>query len=120
VIGYAESVSRSISDIFRDCDVQFDPTIADEVVFLSGIRKLYSIISSSYWTLDNSGALLERLGTGLILAGAADLSRGGDLYKDVGKLLRALDEALLATDSYKYMKLSPRELVVELATDERS
>ena len=81
VLGYAESVERELPNIFENAGKQFDHTLADELVFVAGVRKLHAIVASSYWTLDNSATLLAGISVDNIRVGELDYSRGGELYK---------------------------------------
>jgi hypothetical protein len=54
VIGYARSVQDAIPDISRDAEIRQDQGLADQLVFLAGIKKLHAICSGTFWILDNS------------------------------------------------------------------
>ena len=50
VLGYARSIEAALPDIFLNAGRRFDQAIANHVVLLLGIRKLYGIVAGSYWT----------------------------------------------------------------------
>lgn len=54
VIGYAESVKAALPDIFRQAGLASDSLLENEVVFIAGIRKLYAMVSSTFWTLQKA------------------------------------------------------------------
>src|SRR5690348_2478867 len=76
VIGYAESVERSLPAIFREARRPLSPRLVNEVVFIAGVRKLHWLAASSYWILDNSGRLLASMDVSAVQVGGLDMSRG--------------------------------------------
>jgi hypothetical protein len=118
VIGYAESVNRSLPDIFRDAGKPFDSSAANQLVFLADLSKLYSITSSSYWVLDNSAALLSRLQVDVIHAGGIEYSRGGPFYERLRDLLNAFDDLAGQHDLGKYFNVPPLEIPKIFLNDE--
>ncbi len=119
VIGYAESVERALPEIFRDAGRQYNSTIADQLVFLAGVRKLHSIVVSSYWILDNSAALLKELSTDQIRVGHTDYSRGGVFYQDLAGLLDLLEKVLIKHNISQYLNVPFSEVLKMLVTDGR-
>jgi len=119
VLGYARSVDDALPEIFREAGRAFDRALADQVVFLAGLRKLHSIVAGNYWTLDNSGKLLETLDVSKIRAGSLDLSRGGDLHVRLESLVKSLERALEKNDVRQYLGVDYRTLVGMLASNER-
>lgn len=119
VVGYAASVERALPEIFRDAERKFDQDIANQLVFLAGVRKLHSIVASSYWTLDNSGALLHQFNTERIRVGRADYSRGGLFHQDLLELLEAFENVLSKYNISEYINTSFTELVNILVMNER-
>lgn len=119
IIGYAKSVDEVLPEIFREAGREFDRTIGDQVVFFAGVKKLYSIVGSSYWAIDNSGKLLESLEIAAIRAGGLDLTRGGDLHGRLQALLKSLEKALDENDVRQYLNLDYKTLVELLYSNER-
>jgi hypothetical protein len=119
VLGYAKSVEASMPSIFHDAQRKLDAAIADQVVFLAGVRKLHGIVASSFWALDNSGALLKKLKVTSVRAGAADLSRDGPLFKAVKSTLQGIEKVLEEQGVREYIDLDYSELVTQLAANGR-
>ena len=97
VVGYARSVQAALPDIFRDAGMSIDQSIGDQLVFLAGVRKLESIVSSQYWILDNSLHFMAASDVRAVRYGPQVLSLGSDYYERlreaVGDLERLLVEA---------------------------
>jgi hypothetical protein len=119
VLGYARSVDEALPEIFREAGRAFDRALADQVVFLAGLRKLHSIVAGNYWTLNKSGKLLETLDVSKIRAGSLDLSRGGELHARLGSLVKSLENALEKNDVSQYLRVDYQTIVAMLSRDER-
>jgi hypothetical protein len=63
VRAYARSVDSAAADIFREARMGFDQRLADQLVFVAGIKKLYAICSGTFWVLDNSLQSLQNAET---------------------------------------------------------
>jgi hypothetical protein len=120
VLGYARSVEDALPGIFQDAGRAFDRVLGDKIVFLAGVRKLHSIVVSSYWTLDNSGKLLQTLNVSSIRAGGVDLSRGGPMHSRLDSLVKSLEKALEKQGVRNYLNSDYASLVQALAADGRS
>lgn len=121
VVGYAESVERTAPEIFRDVGRKYDARLADKLVFLSGIKKLYGIVSAAYWTLDNSAALLAQSDIHEIRIGGTAFVRGTGTHERIRQLLKRLDEVLAEQNVRHLIILGPSDMLQGLMlTDERS
>lgn len=119
IIGYAKSVDDALPEIFREAGHEFDRALGDQLVFLAGVKKLYSIVGSCYWALDNSGKLLESLDVSAIRAGGLDLTRGGYLHTRLHALITSLDIAFEQNNVRHYLNLDYKTLIQLLSNDER-
>lgn len=120
VLGYARSVNEALPGIFRDARRAFDRGLGDQIVFLAGVRKLHGIVVSSYWTLDNSGRLLQTLNVSGIRAGSLDLSRGGPLHNRLDALVKSLERVLDKHGLRDNLNSDYVALVEALSSDGRS
>lgn len=118
VIGYAESVEHSLPEIFQNAGRPFDENLANQVVFLAGVKKLHSIVASSYWTLDNSAALLQNFSINRIQIGGTDYSQGGSFHQNLYRLLIALENLIETYNISSYLKIPYSEVVERLVNDE--
>jgi len=119
VTGYARSVEDVLPSIFQKAGRAFDAALGDKIVFLAGVRKLHSIVASSYWTLENSGKLLETLDVSSIRAGGADLSRSGSIHARLGALVKSLEKTFEAQGVRNFLSSDYASLVQALTSDER-
>jgi hypothetical protein len=120
VLRYARSVDNALPGIFKDAGRAFDRGLGDKIVFLAGVRKLHSIVVSSYWTLDNSGKLLQTLNVSSIRAGAVELSRGGRLHSRLDSLVKSLEKTLEKQGIRDHLNSDYASLVQVLSADGRS
>lgn len=117
VLSYARSLDLAAPEIFQDAGVAFSREIADIVVFIAGLRKLFSIVDSNYWVIDNAGAILERQQSqSSVRVGGADLSRGGNYHQSLTTVRRELIELLAEHQLLQFVQNVPYvEVVRELA-----
>lgn len=117
VLSYARSLEVAADDIFTDAGVPFTRELADKLVFISGLRKLLSIVDSNYWVIDNAGAILERQqGQLSIRVGGADLSRGSDYHQALAAIRRDLMDLLAHHNMLDLVQAVPYvDVVRELA-----
>lgn len=95
VLGYARALQAAAPEIIRDAGVAQSQSLADQLVFLAGIRKLLAIVDSNYWLIDNAGALLQRnQEQDTVRVGGTDLSRGSIYHYRVEKLRQEFRELL--------------------------
>lgn len=115
VLGYAESVRIAAPAIAKDQGIELTQTFEDHITFLAGIRKIFSIVSSSYWSLDNSATLLARSDTSAITIAGRSFSRGSDLHQQLHALLNDLESALKESQILSLVQLSFSEMAEAVA-----
>jgi len=92
VLGYARSISAVAPEIFKEAGVRRNDKTEDKLVFLAGLRKLFSIIDSNYWVIENAGAILEKQQAQFsVRIGGSDFSRGGDYHSQLNTLRKELN-----------------------------
>ncbi len=94
ITGYARSVKDSLEDIFAESHIRFDETLADQIVLIAGVKKLYDVCSSNFWTLDNSLSMLSKQGTSSVRIGSNLLNRESEYYTELRTLMQELDKYL--------------------------
>src|SRR5262249_59555111 len=114
----AESVERELPHIFERSGTQYDHTLAEELVFLAGVRKLHAIVASSYWTLDNSATLLTGPSIDNIRVGEFDYSRDGELHRTLRSLLETLENVLATHNLSQYLYVPLSEVLTLLTINE--
>src|SRR5271165_2689787 len=94
VVGYARSVQNALPDIFRNAEMAEDPALADQVVFVAGIKKLYAICSGTFWILDNSLRSLSQADAHEVQIGSMRIRRGSEEWVRLRNLVTDLDVIL--------------------------
>jgi hypothetical protein len=95
VVGYARSVQSAVPDIFREANLAQDQSLADQLVFLAGIKKLYAICSGTFWILDSSLQSLQNAEAYEVKIGSMRISRGSREWRQLHDLLNDLDTILV-------------------------
>lgn len=118
IIGYARSVDAAAADIFEDADVPFDEELAEDLVLLAGLRRLWSIVDGQYWIVANSLHLLSDhnisevgVGGSIYGYGTRSFQQIRDLRDQFQRLLRELNVLRLVEAG------SPADLLVLLAEE---
>ena len=119
IIGYARAVDSAAPDIAREVSVELTDSVRRKFVFAAGVRRFYAICASSYWTVDNAGALLETMEVGRVRVGRTDYSRGSDMHAGLRRALGDFDRLVERHGLATATKKSLSELLIELANDER-
>lgn len=94
VLGYARSVRDAMKEIMQEAEVEYTDEIANKIIFIAGVRKLYSICNSSYWVLENTNSLLQESNVYNVRVGGTDMSKGSEFYKDIKILTSEIDKYL--------------------------
>lgn len=115
VLGYAESVKVAAPAIANDQGIEFTQTFEDHITFLAGVRKLFSIVSSSYWSLDNSAALLAQSDIPTITIAGRSFSRGSKLHQQIHTLLIDLESELREANVLSIVQLSFSDMAEAVA-----
>lgn len=98
VLSYARTVRDALPAILSEAELPARDEFVESLVFVAGLRKLYGICSSSYWTLSNTTAFLSEVDAGSVEVGATDASRDSALFRNLRLLREDLERALIATD----------------------
>lgn len=117
VLGYALCVEGALPEIFKKAGRQYDNAIGDQIIFLAGMRKLYSLVSSNYWTLDNSATLLGDMDVKHITAGSVDLSKSGKLHANLQELNKSLEDIFSEHELLQYFNVDYAEIVNNLISN---
>ena len=101
VMGYVNSVEIAIPEIFRDAEIQYNEDLAETLLFVASLRKFFSIVNSAYWTLENTGEILERQNTRNIRIGGSFYSRYSPYYEQLFNMHMDLEDLLKANGLYE-------------------
>lgn len=117
VIGYARTVDAASSEIAREARIEWTPSLRDDLVFVAGLRKFYSICASSFWAIDNATAFMRDQQVSRVRVGRTDYSRGSPLHAGLRAILRDFDLILQQYQIGRIADVSYVELIQRLANE---
>ena len=94
VISYARSVRDAVPDIFKEAQYPLNEDLAEQIIFIAGVKKLYSIFTAHFWTISNSLFMLERSEVHSVRIGSRLIYKSSDDYFALSELVRHLDHLL--------------------------
>lgn len=108
VISYARAIEDATPEIFKDAGIKPNRELANTLVFIAGIRKLFSIVNSNYWIVDNVGAILaNQQEIYSVRVGNTDLSRGGTYHQSLNNITTEFTELLTEHKLVQYVSNVP-------------
>ena len=119
VVGYARSVRDALPDIFREAEMAPDDVLANQLVFLAGIKKLYAICSGTFWILDNSLKSLGEAQAFEVKLGSMRVSRGSRDWVNLRSLLTDLEIILTEQRLEEMVNLTSYAEILHRLRDER-
>ncbi len=114
VVSYAATVAGALPDIFSDLGFEFSSEIADQVVFLAGVKKFQSILQTVTLTLSLALGNLEGSETSGIRIGSVRYARGSRDYRELHEAVSELDRYIAGLPVAPLAELSIRDLVLAL------
>lgn len=117
ILGYADSVRASAKDIANEAGVEYSQEFSNNLAYLSGIKKLYSLVSTSFWSLDNTSVLLSKSDISTITIAGRNYSKNSPVYAEIYALLNALDKKLFDLKIKEVMQLPYSELAEWIANE---
>ena len=119
VLGYALSVKGALPDIFREARIEPDPEIADQVVFIAGVRKLYAMVSSTFWTLNKALRQLNTRDVPAVRIGGRAYSLDSIEYRRIEALYDSLRTRLEEEEILRFMRTISYANLVQTLDNER-
>jgi len=119
IISYVRSVHAAMPEIFEDAGLELDGEISDQILVIATLKRLYSICSSAFWTIENS---LHKLAVDSIPAvkiGSTHYARGSEAYNNLRVLLNEFDKFLGQEDLGDYIKIFSYSEIARLLTNGR-
>lgn len=120
VLSYSRSVEVSIPEIFKDAQLKYRKELADQVVYVAGLKKLYSFVDSTYWMLDNSSSILEKQQVADIRIGGESFSRDSDNHDKLYSLRKNLIDLLVEKKIYDLVVETSYARILRRLHDERN
>jgi uncharacterized protein (DUF1499 family) len=120
VVSYARSVEAALPEIFREAGIKYRKNIAEEVIFVAGIKKLFATVDSTYWMLENSKVLLERQQVTEVRIGSSDLYGNGRELDTLRQLRTDFLELLEQNNLTDIVDESSYSSIIRKLVDERT
>lgn len=105
--GYVNSVHQSVGEIFKEAETQADPIMVDTFLFCIGIKRLWTIVDSQYWVIDNSLTLLRNTGSTGFRVGSTSVQKSANEIQSLAQVRAdlqgiltqiGLEDIVMATD----------------------
>ncbi len=119
ILGYANSVKIALPSIFREAGLKRDNVLEDEIVFIAGVKKLYAIVSSTFWTLRKALTYLEESGIPMVKVADRQYSLKSPEYRRLRNLYDSLRGLLEEENLARFMDESNYVYIVRILADER-
>lgn len=119
VVGYAESVERALPEMFREARRKRTEKLANQVVFIAGLKKLHWLVASSYWTLHHSSNLLGSMDVDHIRIGRTAVSKGSEVYEELHRVTKELEVVLSNNDVILYLRQPWTDVIQALESNGR-
>jgi hypothetical protein len=108
VLGYIAAVHAASEAIFSEAGVQRTDELEQALLSVAALRKIYGVVNSSYWAVDNSLSLTQNGQTGSVRIGGARYSKVSEeylalrrLHLDMETMVGRLElRSLIEADSY--------------------
>ena len=119
VVGYARSVESALPEIQAEAGVELRANERDTLVLLAGLRKLYSLVYSSYWAIENTGSILSHLGSTQIRSGGTFYSPGSELYIGLRIALEEMQGIIRESEVDERTLMGPYDRLARIIVDGR-
>lgn len=78
--GYLASVELNATSIFEESKVQLTKERLDKFIFLVGLRRIWTMVDTQYWILDNCLSLVQENQVKDVTIGSLHLSKDSEGY----------------------------------------
>jgi len=120
VDGYAAAVAAEAPAIFADAEVSYNQGLANKLVFIAGIKKLWAIVDADCRLLTTSLGLVEGYDVASLSVGSTTYSRGSSSYRELIDLRHALERLLLESGVMSLVWVHDLAALVRAIADEQT
>jgi hypothetical protein len=92
--GYVRRVEAALPAIFEEAQLRFRETLAERLLFVAALKKMYAICLGQFWAIDNSLSLLSRQDATTIRLGGTFLAKNSRDYLAYRRLAEELEKYL--------------------------
>ena len=118
IISYVRSVKYALPEIFSELNMSHDDKIEDKILLVAFLKKFYSIISTFYWTIDNSITSLSKDDIHSIKIGGSFYSMESTDYFLVKDLFYTINEFMKENDLIKFIEMPYYSDIIEMLKNE--
>lgn len=118
--GYAMSIYRAGEEIFREAGYQYDEQILDKLVFFAGLKRIWSMVDTQYWIMDNSIMLIQKQGVHNIRIGGPSYGFNLDTYAEIRSLREEFKYILLKLGLNEILEANDIHDILEIVRGESS
>jgi hypothetical protein len=115
VVGYARSVRDAAPEIIQGAGVSPIPGMIDELVWIAAVKRIHSILSSAFWTINTANMLLREQDAGFPVIGGVDYSMRSSFYRGLRLALQDLEALLSSLNLSDLITLQWADVVKRLA-----
>lgn len=113
ILSYARSVQYALPDIFLKAHVNWNENLAEQVIYIAGLKKFHSICSSVFWTLENSLHMLEHSDVSTVRIGSTHYHKQSEEYVELSTLINNLEDLLYEHRIFEFIQLRSYTEILE-------
>lgn len=119
VIDYVASVADAIPEIFSDAGIEFSAELRDDLLFLAGIRKIWTLVNGQFELVNGALTLLAESDVRRMRIGSMPLDRQSDLYRSLKTLRDGLQRTFIELGIFDTVRAeSLTAMLLKIATAE--
>jgi hypothetical protein len=81
--GYVASIEAVGVEIFQESKIRYSQEALDRLLFFAGLRRLWTLLDTQYWVMDNSLTLLKQHDVSAVSLGSTDYGRNSDSFLEL-------------------------------------
>ena len=113
ILGYARSVQHALPEIFSNAHVKWNEDLAEQVIYIAGLKKFHSICSSIFWTLENSLHMLEQSEVSAVRIGSTYYNKQSEEYSELSTLINNLENLLFEHQIFEFIQIRSYTEILE-------
>ncbi|WP_338825148.1 hypothetical protein MHOCP_07020 [Moorella humiferrea] len=93
--GYIQSIESNAPSIFEEIEVKHpSEDLVEQLIFYAGIRRIWTLLSTVYWTIDNSLVLMRNYDVTSIRVGTTIYGKKTEYYLRLRQLFQDFNTLL--------------------------
>lgn len=116
--GYVDSIENVSAEIFESAGIGYNEGLLESLLLLAGIRRIYSMVDSQFWILDNSLSLVRQQEVRKIRIGSSSYGYDSEEYTEIRELKNELEALITQLGILKYIKATSLSEILVLLGEE--